>query len=97
MELENISKGLVYAAIVYLVVLLYGLNFIFSNIGYGGLTADFWLIALIILLPLIMAILYVLRMKIGMENHTTILKRLFIIFTVIAALFVLFFIVPLSY
>ena len=98
MELEKISKGFVYAVIVYLVILLYGMNFILSNISYGGLTADFWLITLILMLPLILLVIYAMKNRFGfLYGHETLLKRLIIIFIVIAAVFAVFFIIPFTY
>lgn len=98
MELERISKGFVYAVIVYLIILLYGMNFIFSNISLGGLTADFWLITLILILPLIMSALYILRSRIEfLYGHAVLLRRLIVIFIIIATGFVVFFIIPYIY
>ncbi len=98
MELERISKGFVYAVIVYLIILLYGMNFIFSNISFGGLTADFWLITLILILPLILSALYILRSRIEfLYGHAVLLRRLIVIFIIIATGFVVFFIIPFIY
>jgi len=98
MNFENISKGFVFAVLIYLITLAYGLNFIFSNLSYGGLTADFWLIAIIILLPLFLSIIYILRSRLEfLYGHALLLKRLIVVFIIIAAVFVMFFIVPLSY
>ncbi|MCX6815759.1 MAG: hypothetical protein NT120_02825 [Candidatus Aenigmarchaeota archaeon] len=96
MDLQNISKSLLYVLIVYLFTLLYGVNFILSNIALGGLTSDFFLMALIILLPLILLILYTLRSRLGIE-HESLLRYLIILFIAVATVFVVFFILPISY
>jgi hypothetical protein len=98
MNLEEISKNFVYALIVYLFVLAYGLNFIFSNLSYGGLTSDFWLIALVILLPLILSVIFALRSRIEfLYGRAKLLQRLIILFIIIATVFVVVVIVPISY
>lgn len=98
MELKNISQGLLYSFIVYIIALLYGMNFIISNLSFGMLTEDFWLLALIIILPLIIIILRFFRYNIGfLEDKEKLLRYLFIIFAIIATVMVLFLIVPLSY
>ena len=98
MDFENISKGFVYAVAVYLIVLVYGLNFILSNLAFGGLTPDFWLITLIILLPLMLSVLYTARSRIEfLYGKALLLKRLITVFIIIAAVLVVFLILPLSY
>ncbi len=98
MNLGDISVGMVFAALLYVITLPFGLNFIFSNLSYGGLTPDFWLLALIILLPVILAALYLTRGGIEfLYGKEAWLKRLIFVSIIIAALAVMVLIVPLSY
>jgi len=98
MGLEKISKTFVYAVAIYLIVLLYSLSFIFSNLSFGGLTLDFWILTLIILMPAILSAIYYTREHLeflyGKEKW---LKRLIIAFIVLSAVLVILLIVPLSY
>ena len=98
MELKNVHKSLVYLFIVYIVALLYGMNFILSNLSFGMLTSDFWLLALIIVLPILFLLLRFFRYSIGfLEDKVKLLRYLFMIFAAIAIVVILFFIVPISY
>lgn len=98
MQLEKIANGFVYAIAIYLVVLLYGMNFILSNLSFGMLTSDFWLMALIILLPLFLCILYFSRRRAELlYNHQTFLRRTIFAFIIISVVFTIIFILPFNY
>lgn len=96
--LERFSKGFALAVLVYLIALVYGLGFILTGISFGNFTPDFWLITLIVIVPIILSLVYVVRYRAGfLFRHTKLLKKLIVIFMIIAAVFVTVFIVPLSY
>lgn len=94
----SISKTLVFTTLIYLVTLAYGLNFVFSSISLGIFSADFLLILLILLLPLFFYVLYALRNRYkSLHDHAGALEKLIFASAVISALFVAFFIIPITY
>ena len=95
MSLADISKSLVYAGIIYVFALIYGANFIVSNISYGGLTLDFFLIALIIKMPIVFYVLYFAKPGF-IEGRESLVKNAAIVTSALATIFVLVFIIPLT-
>jgi hypothetical protein len=94
----ELPRMLVYSAVIYVFVLIYGMNFIMSSVAFGLFAWDFLLIALIILLPVPFFIMYLEcgRLPVLYGRGPLLLKIAFTT-TVVAAVFVVFFIVPLSY
>lgn len=94
----SISKTLVFTTLIYLITLAYGLNFVFSGIALGIFSADFLLILLIMLLPLLFYALYALRNRYELlHDHASALEKLIFATAVISALFTAFFIIPITY
>jgi hypothetical protein len=94
----ELPRMLVYSAAGYAFVLVYGLNFIASSIAYGLFTMDFLLIAFIVLLPALFFLLYLKREHIeALHGKGPLLLDAALITTAIAAIFVVFFIIPISY
>lgn len=95
---DAINKTFVYTTIIYVVTLLYGMNFILSATSLGLLSSDLLLISFIVLLPLLFYALYLLRSRAEfLYGKTGILTKLIFVTVVISALFTAFIIIPLSY
>jgi hypothetical protein len=94
----ELPKLLIYSVAIYIFALLYGMNFIISSIGFGIFAWDLLLIMFIILLPLLFFVLYFERSHIeALYGRGPLMLKLMFLTTLIAAVFVTFFIIPISY
>jgi|GEM_PF-7013319 len=97
MEFRSFLTPHTYALVVYLVVLLYGLNFISSALSLGLFDSSLLLVALIVLLPgVIEGARLATRENFGAE-HRKWFYRFFYLTTIIATVFVIIFIIPIMY
>jgi hypothetical protein len=96
MNRERYPTNFLLVLLVYIIVLVIGLNFIFSAIGFGLFGyEDFYYILALVLLPLIFIVIYLIvpRIKV-LWGHEHVLRLIITLLVFVSMIFVSLFLLP---